>query len=175
MLYLTVMLGFLFFTAIAMTINEGLWNNTIALLHLMLAGILAVFAGVPLGSFLLEQSGKPPDFAWHFVFACIWGVFAISVTCMHLVTNKASRIKMRFLPILDKVAGPLMGLLVAIMLVSFTAFTLERVPIEAGEWSFSDASDWQKTTFKYARNPFRVVIKSFAKGEAAESPFLGKD
>ncbi len=175
MLYLTVMLGFLFFTAVAMTVNEGLWNNTIALLHLLIAGILAIFGGVPLGNFILDQSGKPPEFGWHFVFASVWGVFAISVTCIHLVTNRASGIKMRFLPVLDKVAGPLMGLLVAIMLTSFSAFTLERVPIEAGKWSFSDASDWQKTTFKYARNPFRVVIKSFAKGEGVESPFLGKD
>jgi len=174
MLYLTVMLGFLFFAAIAMTVNEGLWNNTIALLNMMLAGILGVFGGVPLGNFILEQSGKPPDFAWHFVFACIWGVFAITVTAMHLVTSRVSRIKMRFLPLLDKVVGPLMGLLVAIMLVSFTAFTLERVPIKAGEWSFSDASEWQRTTFKYARVPFRGVIKNFAKGEEADNLFLGK-
>ncbi|NOY28621.1 MAG: hypothetical protein GXP28_00160 [Planctomycetes bacterium] len=174
MLYLTVMLGFLFFAAVAMTVNEGLWNNTIALLNVMLAGLLGIFGGVPLGNFILEQSGKPPEFAWFFVFACIWGVFAISVTVMHWVTSSSSRVKMRFLPVLDKVTGPLMGLMVAIMLTSFTAFTLERVPIQAGEWSFSDASDWQKTTFKYARVPFRGVVKSFAKGEAAESPFLGK-
>jgi len=81
---------------------------------------------------------------------------------------------MRFLPMLDKVAGPLMGIFVAVMLTSFTAFTLERVPIKAGEWSFKDASDWQVSTFKYARAPFRGVVKSFVQGEKADSPFLGK-
>jgi len=75
---------------------------------------------------------------------------------------------------LDKVAGPLMGILVAVMLTSFTAFTLERVPIKAGEWSFKDASAWQVSTFTYARAPFRGVVKSFVQGEKADSPFLGK-
>jgi len=174
MLYLTVMLGFLFFAAVAMTVNEGLWNNTIALLNIMLAGILGIFGGVPLGAFLLAKSGKSEDFAWYFVFAGVWAVFALSVTVMHLATSGASSVRMRFLPMLDKVAGPLMGLLVAIMLTSFTAFTLERVPIKAGAWSFSDASDWQKSTFTYARNPFRMVIKSFAEGEKSDNSFLGK-
>jgi len=174
MLYLTVMLIFLCFASIAMTVNEGLWNNTIALLNIMLAGLLAIFGGVPLGSFLLMQSGKPPTFAWFFVFACVWFVFAVSVTAMHLATSRSSRVRVRFLPVLDKVVGPLMGILVAIMLTSFSAYTLERVPIKAGEWSFSDASDWQKTTFQYARAPFRSVIKSFVQGEKADSPFLGR-
>jgi len=174
MLYLTVMLIFLCFASIAMTVNEGLWNNTITLLNIMLAGILGIFGGVPLGNFILTQSGKPPEFAWYFVFAGIWVIFAVSVTVMHLATSGASRVRMRFLPVLDKVAGPLMGVLVAIMLTSFSAYTLERVPIKAGEWSFSDASDWQKTTFKYARSPFRGVIKSFVQGEKADNPFLGK-
>jgi len=174
MLYLTVMLVFLCFASVAMTVNEGLWNNTITLFNIMLSGILGIFGGVPLGNFLLLQSEKPADFAWYFVLAGIWGVFAVSVTVMHLATSSSSGVRMRFLPMLDKVAGPLMGILVAIMLTSFTAFTLERVPIKAGEWSFSDASSWQVSTFKYARSPFRAVVKSFVQGEKSDSPFLGK-
>jgi len=105
MLYLTVMLVFLCFAAIAMTVNEGLWNNTISLLNIMLAGILAIFGGVPLGNFLLRQSGKPPEFAWYFVFAGMWIIFALSVTAMHFVTSSSSRVRVRFLPVLDKVLG----------------------------------------------------------------------
>ncbi|MCA9229463.1 MAG: CvpA family protein [Planctomycetales bacterium] len=173
MLYLTVMLLFLLFAAVAMTVNEGLWSNTIALFNILLAGILAIFAGVPFGNFLLAQSGKPAELAWYFVFAGIWGTFALSVTVMHLATKAASDVRMRFVPLLDKIAGPLMGILVAVMLTSFTAYTLERVPIKAGEWSFGDASEWQQTTFKYARAPFRGVLKSFVQGEKADHPFLG--
>ncbi len=174
MLYLTVMLGFLLFAAIAMTVNEGLWNNAIALLNVLLAGLLGIFGGVPLGNFLLAQAGKAPESTWYFVLGGIWVVFALSVTIMHLATRYVSGVRMRFLPLLDKVAGPLMGILVAVMLTSFTAYTLERVPIQAGEWSFAEAADWQKTTFKYARAPFRGVIKSFANSEGADHPFLGK-
>ena len=174
MLYLTVMLGFLFFASVAMTINEGLWNNTVALLNIILAGLIGIFGGVPFGSFLLAKSGKPPELAWYFIFAGIWVVFAATVTIMHLVARQASGVRVRFLPLLDKIAGPLMGLFVALMLTSFTAYTLERVPIKSGEWSFKDASEWQKSTFKYARAPFRGVLKSFAQGEKADHAFLGK-
>ena len=174
MLYLTVMLGFLFFAAVAMTVNEGLWNNMVALLNIILAGLIGIFAGVPLGNFLLEKSGKPPELAWYFIFAGVWVTFAATVTVLHLATKQSSGVRVRFMPLLDKVMGPVMGLVVAVMLTSFTAYTLERVPIKAGEWSFKDASAWQKSTFQYARSPFRSVLKSFAQGEKADHPFLGK-
>lgn len=174
MLYLTVMLGFLFFAAVAMTVNEGLWNNMVALLNIILAGLVSIFGGVPLGNFLLDKSGKPPELAWYFVFAGVWVVFAATVTVMHLAARNSSELRVRFFPLLDKIAGPIVGLVVAVMLTSFTAYTLERVPINSGEWSFKDASEWQQSTFKYARAPFRGVVKNFAESEKADHPFLGK-
>ncbi len=174
MLYITVMLAFLFFASMAMTVNEGLWNNAIKLFNIILAGLLGIFAGIPLGVWLFDKSGKSEEFSWYFVLAGIWGVFAISVLVFGLATKSASGIRMRFIPLLDKIAGPLMGLMVAVMLTSFTAYTLERVPIQAGEWSLSDASEWQVSTLKYARAPFHNVVKSFALGEKSDSQFLGK-
>ena len=174
MLYLTVMLVFLGFAAIAMTVNEGLWNNTIALFNVMLGGLLGIFAGVPLGNLILAQAGGGPTSAWYYIFATVWGVFAVSVFLMGFAAKAASGVKMRFLPMLDNIAGPLMGILVALMLTSFAAFTLERVPIKANEWQLSTAADWQISALQYARAPFRGVVKSFAQGEKADHEFLGK-
>ena len=101
-------------------------------------------------------------------------MFALSVFVIRLATNAASSVRMRFHPLVDKVAGPLMGLLVAVMLTSFAAFTLVRVPIQAGEWSLNDAAEWQVSTLTYARAPFRGVVKNFALGEGKDNPFLGK-
>jgi hypothetical protein len=169
--YLTVMLGFLFFAAMAMTVNEGLWNNTIKLFNIILAGLLGILVGIPAGVWAYVQSGKSVEFAWYFILVGIWGVFAISVFLFGMAANSASGTRMRFIPMLDDIAGPLMGLMVAVMLTSFAAYTLERVPIKAGEWDLRTATSWQKTSFQYARAPFRNVLTRFVKAEGADNDF----
>lgn len=174
MLYLLVLLGFIFFAGVAMTINEGLWNNTILLLCLITSGLAAIVAGVPLGVMLLGQMGLADDRAWYCIFAGIWGVFVVSMLILLILTGKASGTRVRFLPVVDKIGGILMGLLVALMLTSFAAYTLERVPIQAGEWKKSDASAAQLQYFANVRNPFRIVLKNFTNAEKVDSPFFGK-
>lgn len=171
MLYLTVMLGFLFFAAMAMTVNEGLWNNTIKLFNIILAGLLGIVVGIPAGVWAFVQSGKPGVFAWYFILVGIWGVFAISVLLFGMATRSASGVRMRFIPMFENVAGPLMGLMVAVMLTSFAAYSLERVPIKAGEWDIRTAKSWQITTFTYARAPFRNILTRFVKVEGADCDF----
>jgi len=118
MLYLTILLAFLFFAGIAMTVNEGLWNNAIALFSIMLAGLFAVFGGVPFGNYLSEQMDKGPENAWYFVFAGMWGVFALSILIIRVVADRISRTRVKFHSLVDKIAGPLVGVLVAVMFTS---------------------------------------------------------
>ena len=174
MLYLTILLIFIFFAGLAMTINEGLWSNTVSLLAIIVAGLFAIFGGIPLGMYIVEQADASQKVAWCFVFAGVWGVFVVSLTIMRILLELASRTRVKFVPPLEKAAGPLMGLYVAVMFTSFAAYTLERIPINAGEWKVSDAADWQKTTFTYARAPFHNVVKSFADSEGVESDFFPK-
>ncbi len=173
MLYLTILLGAILFAGIAMTVQEGLWSNTILLFLVILAGLMAVVAGVPLGTWGRAQAGQDADTTWYFVFASMWGVFFLSLAVMRILAERISPTKMRFLPLLDKVGGPLMGLLVAIMFTSFAAFTLWQVPITSGAyWQPSDASATQKTVFAYAQAPFYNVAQSFLKSEQASSPLV---
>lgn len=174
MIYLLVVIGFVFFAGLAMSVNEGLWSNTISLLCILISGLAGVTAGVPLGAMILEKSGKDDSFAWYFIFAGIWGVFVLTLLVLRILTDKASRVRVRFLPLVDKIGGVLMGLLVATMLASFAAYTLVRVPISAGEWKVSDATEGQKSAFAYFQNPFRTVVKNFAQAEDVDSPFYGK-
>jgi len=167
-------MGFLFFAGLAMTVNEGLWSNTISLLVVLVSGITAVVAGVPLGCMILEKSGKDDSFAWYFVFVGIWGVFVLSMILLRILTDKASLIRVRFLPIVDKIGGILMALAVATMLASFASYTLVRVPIAANEWEMSKASPGQQNAFATARNPFRIVLQNFVQVEDIDSPFYGK-
>ncbi len=172
MLYLIVLIGFLFFAGVAMTVGEGLWNNTLLLFSVMLGGLLAVVAGVPLGNWVIVQADADPSYAWYFVFGGMWITFALSVTLIRLATDRLSPVRMKFIPLLDKITGPLMGLFVAVMLTSFAAYTLERVPIKAGEWDLATASDTQKSLLTWARAPFLNVVNTFAKTEGIKTPFI---
>ncbi|MEM9352799.1 MAG: hypothetical protein AAGA92_07280 [Planctomycetota bacterium] len=174
MLYLCILLGFVLFGGIAMTVGEGLWSNTITFFVITFSGLLGVFAGVPLGVFAMEKTGKEADFGWYFIFAGMWLTFALSVTILRLLADRGSKVRMRFIPQLEAVGGPLMGLLVAVMFVSFATYTLERVPFRAGEWDRSKASSWQNTMLQTLQRPFYNVVKPFARSEGVDHPFLGK-
>jgi hypothetical protein len=169
MLYLLVLVGFLFFAGLAMTINEGLWNNTVLLLCLMISGIMGVVAGGPVGILLLDQIGQGDDYAWYCLFVAVWGVFTVSLLVLRIVADKASQTRVRFLPLVDKIGGMLMGLLVAVMLSSFAAYTLLKVPVAADIWKLSDASVSVQDNFKYAATPFNSALRAFTKAEGIDA------
>ncbi len=174
MLYLTILLGGVFFAGLAMTIGEGLWNNTVLLLCVILAGLFAILGGIPLGLYIIDQADAADEYAWHCIFAGVWGVFALSITLMRVLFEKASQTRVKFVPPLEKIAGPLMALFVAVMFASFVAYTMERIPANAGQWPVAEAADWQRTTFTYARAPFHNVVKRFAEAEGVQSDFFPK-
>ena len=174
MLYLTILLIFVFFAGVAMTINEGLWSNTVLLICIILGGLFAILGGIPLGLYIVEQADAGDEYVWHCLFAGVWLVFMLSVTIMRVLVDQASKTRVKFVPPLEKAAGPLMGLFVAVMFTSFTAYAMERIPINAGQWPVADATDWQKSTFTYARAPFHNVVKRFAEAEDVQSEFFPK-
>ena len=168
MLYLMIALGFMFFAGVAMTVGEGLWSNTISLLCVLISGLAGATAGVPLGMMLMKQAEQVDDNAWYFIFAGMWGVFGLSMLLLRIVADKASKTRVRFIPILDKLGGIAMGLVVAVMLTSFAAFTLWSAPIKAeSSWS----KDARKPTFAKAVGPFNFVLQRFLEAEDHESPF----
>ena len=171
MVYLLVLVGFPFFAGLAMSINEGLWSNTVLLLCILISGLAGVIAGVPIGNMILEQSGKGATFAWYFVFAGVWGVFALTLLVLRIVADKASAVSVRFLPLVDKIGGILMGLTVAVMLASFAAYTLLKIPIEADEWKKSDKNASTLSYFAKAATPFNTVVRKFVKAEEIDSEF----
>jgi len=60
-------------------VNEGLWNNTIALISVLLSGVSAILFGPRLGVLVAVKADKDGELLWYFVFALVWGVFALSI------------------------------------------------------------------------------------------------
>jgi drug/metabolite transporter (DMT)-like permease len=174
MLYLCILIYAVAFAGVAMTVNEGLWSNALTLMAILICGPPAIALGYPLGLILQEKIDKPVEHTWYFVFGAVWLVFFFSIMIIRLLADRvASRVRMKFVPPLERAAGPLMGVFVAVIFASFLTFTIYTIPIRAGEWKLADASSWQQSTMKSGSGPFYHVLTAIAGPEIAQRSFGG--
>jgi hypothetical protein len=144
-----------------MTVNEGLWNNTITVFIIIIAALISIPWGYVLGGAIAVAAQPSDENVWAFLFAGVWGVFALSATLLRLIADKLSRVRMRFLPQLDKIGGVLMGLVVATMFNSYVAVTLVLLPLDAGVWKVEDGSPRQQKTMSRAAAPIYTALTKF--------------
>jgi uncharacterized membrane protein required for colicin V production len=159
MLYLAILLLALVFAGIAMTVNEGLWSNTVSLFSILLASLLAWDWGRVLGAYVIEQVKPSGENEWAFAFASVWGVFFFSVILIRILADRISRVRMRFVPQLDTALGILMGIMVAWCFAGFAAYTL-LIPINGKVWKVEEASSWQKQVFVNLSRPIYSLGKA---------------
>ena len=98
----------------------------------------------------------------------------MTILVVRLIADRASRVRMKFVPPLERIAGPVMGLVLAVMFTSFVACTLLMIPIAHGEWDFNEAAGWQQTTFLQVSSPFATIAKKYAQQEGVELPISAK-
>lgn len=167
MLYIAVLMFAVFFAGFAMTVNEGMWSNAITLFCVVLAAMIAVPGGLALTGYVLEQAKPGPENEWAFKFGCIWGVFFFAINVLRLLTDKTSKIRMKFFKPLDAGGGILLGLCVAFMLTSFSALTL-YMPFAAGVWKTAEAAPWQNQTIQTFASPMSSAVTAFHGPEALQ-------
>jgi hypothetical protein len=109
---------------------------------------------------VVAQAEPADENAWAFIFASVWGIFVLAVTLLRIAADRSSRVRMKFIRPLELAAGPIIGLVVALMFVSFAACTL-LIPINAGQWKEADASDWQKNALTQLMSPFNTAANGF--------------
>ncbi|QDT00992.1 hypothetical protein [Adhaeretor mobilis] len=161
MFYVCILLFFVFFAGIAMTIGEGLWSNTVNLLCLLISIPTGYIVGVPFGIWGFEQADTSDGNFWYFIFAGYWLSFFVSMLVLRVLCDKASRVRMRFIPQFEMVAGPLMGLFVAVLFTSWLTFTIVYGPRQAGVWDTSKMADWEKSTIQYFNAPAYNLVLAF--------------
>jgi hypothetical protein len=160
MTYVAILLLFLLFAGIAMTVNEGLWSNTVTLLCTLFGGLLAWHWGPMLGGFVVDQAKPSVENEWAFWFASVWGTFFLVVTVLRVIADRSSRVRMRFFRPLDMAGGIVVGLFVALMLSSFAAYAL-YIPIRAGVWKIEDGAPWAQQTISTLARPMYSAGRSF--------------
>ena len=164
MTLLAIMLLFALFAGIAMTVNEGLWNNVVSMFCVVIAGLIAVPWGLELAKFVVDQATPAPENQWAFVFASVWGVFFLAVTLLRVFADKTSRVRVKFIKPIELAGGPLAGLLLAVMFVSFAAGTM-WIPLAAGAWEAASPAGWAENAVSYLATPYANALNGFYAGE----------
>ncbi len=121
-----VLMFVLFLAVVLCLLAESMWSNAIRFINVVFAALLATNFWEPTAR-LLENMYKPGSYWWDIV--SLWLLFAVIVTILQTVTNKLSRVNVRFLAIANKAGGVVFACLTAAVLVSFTNFTMHTAPL----------------------------------------------
>ena len=122
------------FASLAMMVREGLWTNTITLVTIIVAGLVAFGFYSPLVVYLNEEMTDGQHTYW-LDYAVLWVLFGATIIVLRALTAAASKTRMRFKHPIDPVGGPLVGFIAALVLASFTVATLHVSPM--GKDAFS--------------------------------------
>jgi len=126
--------GIVIFVGLAMTVREGLWSNTITLLTIIVAGLVAFGFYSPLVVYLNESLTDGQHTYW-LDYAVIWALYCVTIIILRVMTGAASKTRMRFKHPIDPVGGPLVGFIAAWVLASFALATLHVSPMPKDAYS----------------------------------------
>lgn len=137
-----IIFGIVLFASIAMTVREGLWSNTITLVNIIISGLVAFGFYSPLVVYLDEDVTNGQHTYW-LDFAIIWALFSAAMVICRSLTAAASKTRMRFKYPIDDIGGPLVGIIAAFVLASFTLATFHTSPMPkdafSGKLVYTDA------------------------------------
>lgn len=153
---------------------EGLWSNVVLLFNVILAALVATNTFEPAAQFLSEKVPKGKYF-WDLI--VVWGIFAITLLILRLLTDRLSRVKVRFLPPIEDVGKWLMAAVVGWVMVCFGMMTLHTAPL-VRNFLFGGFKPDQKMFFGAAPDRqwlgFMNMVSrgSLARGGTEENPNL---
>ena len=123
---LTLILVLIFLACLGFLYPEGMWSNAIRLINVILAALLAMNYFEPLARKLEEWQ---PSYTYCWDFLALWAVFGGSFVVLRAVTDLISRVKVRFLKIVDQIGSGVLAAAIGWVLVAFTLTTLHTAPL----------------------------------------------
>jgi hypothetical protein len=122
----------IFAACVGFTFGEGLWSNAVRLINVVTAAILAMSFFEPVAKFLDESVGDSYTYFWDFI--ALWGLFAAFVVIFRVATDTMSRVKVRFMTIVDRIGSVVLAVLVGWFMLGFAMTTLHTAPLAENFW-----------------------------------------
>ncbi len=128
-MWLTLLFILIFVGCIAALYTEGMWGNAIRLINVVTAALLATNFFEPAARWLEGYSQTFATYTYIWDFLVLWGLFAMFMVLLRLATDFLSRVKIRFLKIVDQIGSVLFAAWVGWVMVCFTAMSLHTAPL----------------------------------------------
>ena len=116
----------IFAACIGVLYPEGLWSNAVRLINVTTAALVATNFFEPLARWL---DGMADSYTYFWDFIAIWGLFCATMVVMRAATDLISRVKVRFLNIVDRVGSVVFAVAVGWVMVCFITMTLHTAPL----------------------------------------------
>ena len=123
---LTGMLILVWIVCIAMLWNEGMWNNCITLINVLLAALLAWNYFEPVADFLEK---KMPSFTYTLDFLSLWFVFFLAYIVLRAVTDTLSKTQVKFKMPVEQTGRVLSVIAIGWIMVCLTLASLHTAPL----------------------------------------------
>ncbi|MGL6195238.1 MAG: hypothetical protein ACRC2T_10505 [Thermoguttaceae bacterium] len=137
--YILLVLGVVFVIAVPLAIlglrlNEGLWGNTICLCNITFASLIAANYFELVSGLLVDAYVKGLFFYDFFSF---WVIFALVYFILNFLTNRLSRIKVHFPPVVEQAGNGVVLLAVFLNFACAVGFSLPTAPFapDEGGWT----------------------------------------
>ncbi len=132
---LSIVLLVIFVCCLAFVFNEGLWGAAIMFFNVMTAALLASNFFEPVANRITSAS---PSMAYIADFLALWGIFALTLLLMRVVTDFLSRHQVRFLKAIDVGGGVFFAAWIGWIMVQFTLFSLHTAPLSRNFLDFQE-------------------------------------
>lgn len=123
---LPLLLCLMIIAVLALQISAGMWSNAITFINTVMAALLAMNYFEPLAAWFDDQM---PWMTYSADFLALWILFIAFTVVLRTITGRASKVKVRFLEVADKIGGGVFALLTGLVLVGFTLTTLHTAPL----------------------------------------------
>lgn len=123
---LPVLMLLIFLACLAFVYQEGMWGAALSLINAVTAALVASAYYETLANFLEEQYAGF-TYAWDFL--SLWAIFAACMIVFRLLTDRLSRVKVKFLKIVDQIGSGVLAVMVGGVMVAFILFTFHTAPL----------------------------------------------
>jgi hypothetical protein len=123
---LTILMLVILLACVATTYAEGTWSNAVRLINVVTAAILAINFFEPVARWL---DSMMPSFTFLWDFIAIWGLFGLFTTIFRELTDRISRVQVKFLKVADRIGSSILALWIGWVMVCFTITTLHTAPL----------------------------------------------
>lgn len=111
---------------VAMLWNEGMWNNCITLINVLLAALLSMNFWEPLSDAVEKRMGS---YTYVIDFLSMWFIFFLSYILLRMATDLLSQTRVKFKMPIEQTGRIVSPIVIGWIMVCFTLATMHTAPL----------------------------------------------